>query len=93
MPRSIQDADYLTMSQAAKLIPGTVHKNTLIRWCDRGFAGIILESYRCGNRRMTTVQAIDAFISATSRCNDPNPRRTTTSAHQRAEAELDALGV
>ena len=93
MPKSISDAKFLTLAEACKIIPGRPHRNTIIRWCQRGYGGIILESWRCGNRRVTTVESIDKFIAATSGVKDPNPRRSESIAHKRAEAQLDAMGV
>lgn len=93
MKKSISQAKYLTLAEAARLIPGRPHINTIRRWCSYpGFKGIVLKSWRFGNRRITDLSAIDAFMAATTGLQNPNPCRTSTS-HQRAEAQLDAMGV
>ena len=89
MPKS---CDLITLAEAAKIFPGHPHRNTLIRWCMRGYSGVILASWKCGNRRVTTAKAIDEFIASTSKVDDPNPRRNSSS-HQIAEARLDAAGI
>jgi uncharacterized protein DUF1580 len=90
---SVADAKYLTLAEACRLIPGRPHRNTVGRWITHGYAGIILKSWRCAGKRVTTVQAIDEFLAATTGVKDPNPRRSASIAHQRAEAQLDAMGV
>lgn len=92
MPTSIADEEFITLKEACKRVPGRVHVNTIRRWMDRGFNGVILKSWRCGNRRLTSVAAIDAFMAATTGIRNANPH-STSSAHQRAESTLDAMGV
>ena len=89
MPKSIE---YLTLSEAARILPGRTHVNTVRRWFDRGYRGVILRSWRCGNRRITTRQAIDEFIEATTGIAEKTTPQKS-SAHLKAEAELDLLGV
>jgi uncharacterized protein DUF1580 len=81
---------YLTLSEASHYFPGRPHRNTIIRWCNRGYAGVKLASWRCGNRRVVTAESIENFIQATTKAKDPNPRRTSSS-HQWAEAKLDSI--
>ncbi len=89
---SIADTEYITLTEACKLIPGRPHRNTVIRWCDRGYNGIILKSWRCGNRRVTNIPAIDDFLAETSGIKGKNPHRASL-AHQCAEAQLDAMSI
>jgi len=93
VPGSIADVEYLTIAEAAKRIPGQPHKNTVRRWFDRGFNGVVLQSWRCGNRRMTTVAAIDAFIAATTGQARHDKPVAPSTAHQQAEVILDSMGV
>lgn len=92
MPQSISEATYITVNDTCKILPGRPHRNTVIRWFDRGFKGIRLESWRCGNRRVTTVQAIDKFLAETSGFQNPNPP-STSPGHRYAESKLDAMGI
>jgi len=92
MAISIADVEYIPLQDACKRIPGRPHVNTVRRWCDRGFNGVILQSWRCGNRILTSIPAIDAFIQATTGIHHPGPR-ITSNAHKWAEAKLDAEGV
>jgi len=85
-------SEYITLAEATKVIPGRPHINTVRRWCDRGFNGVILESWRCGNRRLTSIPAIDEFMKATTGIQGSGPSRKST-AHQRAEEQLDEMGV
>ena len=89
---SVADVEYISAIQAAKIVPGRPHVNTVKRWWSQGYGGVILKSWRLAGKRFTTVAAIDEFLAATSGVEDPNPRRTS-SAHKQAEAKLDALGV
>ena len=92
MASSIAEVEFFPLQIACKRIPGRPHVNTVRRWCDRGFKGVVLQSWRCGNRRLTSIAAIDAFIQATTGIHAPKPR-VTSNAHKRAEAKLDAEGV
>ena len=83
--------EYLTLSQAAQIMPGRPHRNTIARWMTRGYAGVKLASWRCGHRSVTTKQAIEDFIRAITGAEPSAPE--PSAAHLRAEAELDAMGV
>lgn len=94
MPASIAEVDYITFLEAARKIPGRPHQNTIRRWADRGHRGVVLESWRVGNKRVTTIEAIDRFIAATSEKANPRPSTPVlTTSHQLAESQLDELGV
>ncbi|NOY41175.1 MAG: DUF1580 domain-containing protein [Planctomycetes bacterium] len=92
MPSSIASGDFLTLNEACNHVPGRPHVNTLRRWCDRGFDGVILKSWRCGHRRLTTLGAINDFISAMT-ANDASCAPLPTAGHRHAEQQLDDLGV
>ena len=98
MQSSVADARYITLKEASRLIPGRPHLNTIRRWCSkRGCGGIVLESWRFGNRRVTSLAAIDKFFEKTSgvshRLSKSNPERSLSARHKAAEAELDDMGV
>lgn len=61
---SEQLAEYLSLSQAAALIPGRPHTSTLARWHKRGVRGTHLRCRRSGNRLYTTSQWIANFLEA-----------------------------
>lgn len=92
MPKSIVDVEYITLAEASKRTPGRPHVNTIRRWCDSGFRGVVLESWRCGRRRLTTIAAVDQFIRSTTGLQAPVSRGTST-RHQLAEAELNRRGI
>lgn len=93
MPFSVSEVEYITLEEACKIAPGRPHKNTLIRWCDRGYSGIRLKSWRMGRRRFTTRRALDDFLCATSGLSKPNPCESISARQRAAEARLDALGI
>jgi hypothetical protein len=92
MPDSISDVQYITVVEACKILPGRPHRNTIIRWFDRGYRGVRLKCWRCGNRRVTSISAIDEFIAATTGSQGPVPT-STSPGHQHAESQLDVRGV
>ena len=92
MAISIAEVEFFPLQIASKRIPGHPHINTIRRWCDRGFKGVVLQSWRCGNRRLTSIPAIDAFIQATTGIHDPRAG-INSNAHKQAEAKLDAMGI
>ena len=92
MPNSIADGQFITLAEAAKLVPGQPHVNTLRRWCNRGFHGVVLASWRCGRRQVTSIQAIDQFIRSTTGMQAP-VSRGTSARHELAEAELNRRGI
>lgn len=63
----MQAQEYLTLAQAAALLPGKPHVSTMHRWRVRGVGGVILQTTRIGGRRYTTKEWLEAFIEATSR--------------------------
>jgi hypothetical protein len=64
--------EYLTLAEAAKLIPGRragkrISKDTIWRWCLRGVAnGLRLKSVLIGGQRCTTRTWLQEFIDARS---------------------------
>ena len=56
-------ADYILLSEAAKIIPGRPHQSTIWRWAIRGVRGVKLETIQAGKRRFTTKEAIDQFLA------------------------------
>ncbi len=81
--------EYLTLVEAATLLPGRPHRNTARRYMLKGIDGIKLRSIKLGatGNRFTTREWVDEFLSAVAAQQGDN------SAHAEAEAKLDALGV
>ncbi len=63
----IEMTSYLPLVEAVRAATGRkVHLSTVLRWCSRGARGRVLSSWMVGGRRMTTVEAVNAFIAAAS---------------------------
>ena len=91
---------YLTLTEAAKLIPGRVPGKrmavgTVWRWCRRGVRnGIRLKSVLIGQQRYTTREWLQEFIDAVTQAAEPDghealrlrtPRQRRTAAEQATE--------
>ena len=74
--------DYLTLTEAAKLIPGRrpgkrISVGTLWRWCNRGVQnGMRLRSVLIGQQRYTTREWLQEFIDAVTQAAEPEGRKT-----------------
>lgn len=96
-------ADILTekpipIGDAPKHIPGRPHAATIWRWHQRGVRGVKLETYVCGGKRFTTIEAIRRFIRRTTEAKDGAPVEAAPSRQRKkqieaAEAELDRAGI
>ena len=70
-----------------------LHVATVHRWRKPGVAGVRLESLRVGGRWMTTLEAIDRFVTASNAARDRavpavcSPRRRQAAAARRLDAE------
>jgi hypothetical protein len=60
----------LTLAEAAKSLPGNPNIATLWRWRRRGIEGVRLETYRIGQKRFTTKEAIARFVERTTKAAD-----------------------
>ncbi len=91
-------SDALSLSEAAKAIPGRPHVSTLWRWATRGVRGVRLRTFVIGGRRFTDVAAIEEFIRRTTaasaiRCSDETSSPNCASANLRdAEAYCRSQG-
>ena len=78
---------YLTLSEAAKLIPAQHGKHpstqSLFRWTQQGCRGIKLESLRFGRRIVTTPEMLDDFARALSKAWATD----TPSQHERKSSQ------
>lgn len=92
------DDRYLSLSQAAALLPGRPHISSLHRWRQRGCRGAKLRTCLVGGRRYTTEEWLRDFISATTAAADggppdPRPFEAHDARIRRAERELTDEGV
>lgn len=74
---------------------GAPHPVTLARWASAGVNGVVLESFKVGGSRMTSVEACERFIQRLSG-KTPTPTPTPASRtrrHKRALEQLDAEGI
>jgi len=81
--------EFLTLSEAAKVIPGRPHRNTIARWMHKGARGRKLKFWRIGSKIVTTESAIRQFMGV----SEPAEKAATSPSHQAAERKLDAMGV
>ncbi len=69
MKNHISPTDYLTVAQAARLIPGKPHPSAVWRWCRRGIVArngvrIRMRHGRAGCRIFTTREWMSAYFEA-----------------------------
>jgi hypothetical protein len=89
----------LSLSQAARSLPGPPHPNTLWRWHQRGVRGVKLETVLIGGRRFTSFEALERFVHGVTSAADPIPAakwrtpRQREAAIRRAEEALRRAGV
>jgi hypothetical protein len=85
----------LTLSEAAKLLPGKVSVTTLWRWRLHGIRGRKLESVMLGGKVYTSREAIQRFarqLGGTDAAAIRSPRQREK-AIRKAEAELAKAGI
>jgi len=88
----------ITLTEAAKRLPGRPHVSTLHRWRKRGVGGVKLKTQKLGGRRVVAVSDLEEFIEAVTAAADgePSPPRTAKKrqrAIEAAERELDRAGI
>ena len=90
-----QTLAFITLSDAAKSLPGRPHTSSLYRWHRKGVRGIKLETWLVGGRRYTTLDALEQFIAATTAAADgePAPTRTTRQRDRAILAAERDLGI
>ena len=64
------------------------HVSTIWRWHMRGIRGVKLESVLVGGRRMTSMEAVERFIVATTEAANEESRVASRTSAQR-EAAID----
>lgn len=94
----ISNEDLLTLSEAAKLLPGHPHLSTIHRWRLRGARGVRLETVVIGGRRYTSQSALEEFVAKTTAASDGSSVSiqhcgSRANAIAQAEKELSADGI
>jgi hypothetical protein len=87
----------LSMTEAAKQLPGRPNVATLWRWRTSGCRGIKLETVLSGGRRYTSVEALRRFLKRVTDAADgaidrPRTSRQRAADISRAEKELSESG-
>jgi hypothetical protein len=88
----------LSLTTAAKSLPGRPHVSSIWRWCRRGVRGVQLETIVIAGRRFTSCEALQRFAEATTAAANGQraPSRTNRGrqAEQRAaERECEEAGL
>jgi len=63
-------AEFMTLAEAAKSLPGKPHVSTLHRWARRGVGGVRLQTWRVGRRTFTTDEAVAEFLAGLNLSDD-----------------------
>lgn len=92
-----QTESLVSLTDAAKSLPGRPNITTMWRWRNRGIRGVKLETILIGGRRMTSLEAMARFFAATTaaadgiQVHDETPRQRERALVQ-AEKELSDAG-
>lgn len=89
------DAEFLTLREAAKLLPGRPHISTIIRWSKRGCSGRVLRVTKVGGRNYVTRQELLRFVreSSLNVAAHVRPPRSRASSVAASECFLAEKGV
>lgn len=89
------EAERLTLKDVGKL--SRVDLSTVWRWCQKGVRGHRLESFNVGGRRYVLRERLDDFVAALNAGRDSpdvgRPSKSSQQRQQRAESELDRIGI
>ncbi len=88
----------VSLTDAAKRLPGRPNITTVWRWRNRGVRGVKLETVLSGGRRFTSLEAIRRFQDRVTAAADGTPLPAETPrqrerALDRAERRAAELGV
>ena len=64
-----------------------LHSSTIHRWATRGVRGVVLQTWRVGGTRYTSIQALNSFIDAISQ---PEPHTLPRVCHSRQASRASA---
>ena len=91
-----ENEELIPFESAGLHIPGRPSRCTLFRWTFKGVRGSMLETLLIGNKRFTSVQAIDRFIKEQNSDQTPAPSITPHQRQRQSEAarrELEKMGI
>lgn len=80
----------LSLSAAAKLLPGRPHISTVWRFAQKGVRGVRLETIVSGGRRFTTHEALERFVGRTTAAANGVSAPTPAANTKRRAAEIAA---
>lgn len=97
----LRNEEVISLAEAVKRLPARragkrTHVATLYRWAKRGVCGVTLETIQVGGTLCTSLEALQRFCDQLSHPSTPTRTRPANSrewAIQRAETELDQLGI
>ena len=89
---------HLTFAEAASRAPGKPHIATIWRWAMKGVRGVRLESFCCGAKRLTSVEALERFVCRTTEAaggtlSDEATESSRKREIAKAEAACEAAGI
>ena len=95
MSIDISSETLLSLSDAAKTLPGRPHVSSLFRWRLRGIRGVTLETCLIGGRRFTSREALIRFASRTTAAasGEPPPLRTPRQRERDVRRAEEELGI
>ena len=87
--------DCITIPEAVPLFLNRPHRNTVIRWANKGVYGVKLKTIRYGGKRLTRKVWVEEFNQAMMGASPDvyAGNSAPSSSHQAAEAQLDARGI
>ncbi len=93
----------VSMSEAARRMPGRPNVSTLWRWRKKGINGVKLETIKCGSKRLTSLEAVQRFVTASTAAVDqpmppemaamPGRGRSSKRRRESTQKELAAYGL
>jgi hypothetical protein len=98
MQIDLQRDQYLSLAQAAALLPGRPHISTLHRWRTRGVRGVRLSTILIGGQRRVALTELHRFIETVTELANHGTTTVSLSQGRRrsresAESFLDEEGV
>jgi len=87
MTIDISSERLLSLTEAAKSLPGRPHISSIFRWLSNGVRGVKLESCLIGGRRFTSQEALERFCAATTAAADGGPAPVRTSRQRQRAIE------
>jgi len=87
----LQTEKIVTLTEAAKMLPGRPAVSTLWRWRTRGVHGIRLETRKLGHSRVTSMEAIERFSEAVTAAADGKTATIAAPVTARRQRELDRV--